>query len=68
MAYGLPKTLRNAKKLEVNFFETLLKGEHKIFLIAILRFLLNKPEPELTNLRVKITKESTFVSHYLYER
>ena len=29
-ADGLPQPLRNARKLGVNFFETLLPGEHKM--------------------------------------
>ena len=35
---------------------------HHAFFIAILRFLPYKPEPELTNLRGKITKGSSFKS------
>ena len=30
VADGLPQPLRNARKLGVNFFETLLPGEHKM--------------------------------------
>ena len=58
---------------ECTFFETLPPCEHKIglkkifyrrafFLIATLRFLPYKPEPELRNLRGKITKGSAVKS------
>ena len=30
VADGLPQPLRNARKLGVNYFETLLPGEHKM--------------------------------------
>ena len=30
VADGLPQPLRNARKLGVNFFETLLPGEHEM--------------------------------------
>ena len=39
-----------------------------LFLIAILRFLLYKPEPELTNFTGKITKGSTFENDWTYEK
>ena len=35
MADGLPQPLQNARKLEVNFFETLLPGKHKMGLNPI---------------------------------
>ena len=38
------------------------------FLIAILKFLPYKPEPELTNLRGKITKGSTFESDWMCKK
>ena len=73
VAGGLPQPLRNARLLGVHFFETLPPCEHKMglkkifyhrafFSIATLRFLPYKPEPELTNLRGKITKRSAFKS------
>ena len=36
-----------------------------LWVIAVLRFLLNKVEPELTDLRCKITKGSTFASEWM---